>query len=290
MNIDWKNIEQQIRAHIEPKFTLKNQQPISGGCINQCWHIHSQQHDFFIKLNDKSQLNMFKAEAFSLQQLHSTNTLFTPLPLLTGKTEQHSFLIMEHYQLSNHGTQAELGTQLALLHQHQHQQFGFENNNFIGTNIQYNNWHTDWATFWQTERLLPQLELGRNSGFSKSLLGKGIQLLDHIPSLLNHNPKASLLHGDLWSGNTAFLNNHKPCIFDPASYYGDHECDLAMTELFGGFSQAFYHAYQQISPLDYGYHTRKHIYNLYHILNHANLFGGGYLRQAESTIIDLLRE
>jgi fructosamine-3-kinase len=123
------------------------------------------------------------------------------------------------------------------------------------------------------------------------LVARGERLLEALPALLErHRPPASLLHGDLWSGNYAYTRDGEPAIFDPATYYGDRETDLAMTELFGGFPREFYAAYQSAWPLDAGYATRKRLYNLYHVLNHFNLFGGGYLAQAQGLIDGLLSE
>src|SRR5439155_724376 len=133
-----------------------------------------------------------------------------------------------------------------------------------------------WSDFWREARLEPQLELARKNGMGKSLLRKGEQLAEAVPGLLtDHTPIASLLHGDLWSGNAGFLADGTPVLFDPAVYWGDREADLAMTELFGGFPQAFYSAYAGAAPLDPGYAVRKALYNLYHVLNHANLYGVG---------------
>ena len=172
-------------------------------------------------------------------------------------------------------------------------QYGWYQNNIIGSTPQSNKKHSDWATFWREERLRPQFEMLYEKGYKKYLQLLANKLLTNLDSLLaDHVPEASLLHGDLWSGNYGFINDGfvddgfteqgQPVIFDPALYYGDRETDLAMTELFGGFSQDFYNSYNEAWPLDEGYTNRKTLYNLYHILNHANLFGTSYLNQAIS--------
>ncbi len=159
--------------------------------------------------------------------------------------------------------------------------YGWARDNYIGLGRQANGWCDDWARFWRDRRIGPQLELARRNGFA----------LGDVPVealLQGHRPPPSLLHGDLWSGNAGFSGG-EAVLFDPAVYYGDRECDLAMTELFGGFPAAFYSSYKKEFPLEAGYERRRLLYNLYHLLNHLNLFGGGYLRQVESTL-GLLRE
>ena len=167
--------------------------------------------------------------------------------------------------------------------------FGFAHDNFIGTTPQPNGWKVDWIDFWREHRLGFQLQLAEQNGYGGQLQSLGEKLMDALPAFFkDYTPQPSLLHGDLWNGNHAYLQDGTPTIFDPATYYGDRECDLAMTELFGGYSEDFYTAYRAAFPLDAGYATRKTLYNLYHILNHANLFGGGYARQAEGMIRRLL--
>jgi len=167
---------------------------------------------------------------------------------------------------------------LATLHRQTGPRFGWHRDNFIGATPQINSWRDDWATFFHECRIRPQLELARKSGFSVPFPKENF--------LKHHKPSPSLLHGDLWSGNAGFIDEG-PVIFDPAVYYGDREADLAMTELFGGFPARFYEAYNEAFPLPDGYETRKHFYNLYHLLNHLNIFGAGYLAQVRRTL-DLL--
>lgn len=169
--------------------------------------------------------------------------------------------------------------------------FGFAQDTFIGTTPQPNVWKTDWIAFWHEHRLGFQLGLAEKNGYGGKLQTLGEKILGALPAFFEgYTPQPSLLHGDLWSGNHGFLADGTPAIFDPATYYGDRECDLAMTELFGGYSTDFYSAYRAAYPLDTGYANRRALYNLYHILNHANLFGGGYERQAEGMMHKLLME
>lgn len=177
------------------------------------------------------------------------------------------FILLEQLELQKSGDWAALAQMLAKLHRQTGPRFGWHRDNYIGATPQINAWCDDWSEFWQERRIRPQLELARKNGFR----------LEEPPKLKGHNPQPSLLHGDLWSGNAGFIAEG-PVLFDPAVYYGDREADLAMTELFGGFPARFYEAYDEAYPLPKGYETRKHLYNLYHLLNHLNLFGRGYLQ------------
>jgi fructosamine-3-kinase len=193
--------------------------------------------------------------------------------------------------MSGEGDYAALGRMLASVHSARGESFGWRRNNYIGRTPQTNRRSRSWAEFWRDARIRPQFDLGGRNGLSASLLRKGERLLEAVPRILSgHAPAASLLHGDLWGGNAAFLAGGAPVLFDPAVYWGDRETDLAMTELFGGFPPAFYAAYAEAAPLDGGYATRKTLYNLYHVLNHANLFGGSYVSQAERMVDRMLAQ
>jgi fructosamine-3-kinase len=194
-------------------------------------------------------------------------------------------------EMRSTGDWAELGRSLALVHSAHGDAFGWRRDNYIGSTPQLNPRSSSWSDFWRDARLRPQLELVKRSGRSQSLLEKGERLVDAIHRLLSgHAPAPSLLHGDLWGGNAGFLAGGAPVFFDPAVYWGDRETDLAMTELFGGFPPDFYSAYAKAAPLDPGYARRKPLYKLYHVLNHVNLFGGGYASQAERMIEGLLTQ
>jgi len=192
-----------------------------------------------------------------------------------------AFLLLEFLDLGGSGDHAALGRSLAALHARPGARFGWTRDNFIGATPQANAWHDDWAEFFRLRRIEPQLALAHSHGFDLEP--------PYVEALLaGHDPQPALLHGDLWSGNVGFVDAG-PVFFDPAVYYGDREADVAMTELFGGFPTSFYAAYEAALPLRPGYETRKHLYNLYHLLNHLNLFGGGYLGQVRGTL-RLLRE
>jgi len=186
---------------------------------------------------------------------------------------------------------AMLGRQLAALHRHTGERFGFPSDNFIGGSPQENAWRDNWALFFAERRLRPQLRWAINRGMDRKLGDTGESLTGRISAFfIDYRPQPSLLHGDLWSGNASALADGTPVIFDPAAYFGDREADIAVSELFGGFPESFYASYRQAWPLDSGYETRKTLYNLYHILNHFNLFGAGYLGQARRMIEKLNSE
>ncbi len=235
---------------------------------------------------------MFEAERAGLEALAHTNTVRVPRVVAVGADAQQAWLIAEWMDLGPLSARAEeaLGEQLAALHTHTHTHFGFFADNFIGATPQPNGFCPDWVEFWRTRRLGFQLQLAERNGFGARLSELGARLLERLPALFTgYRPAPSLLHGDLWGGNAAAVGD-MPVIFDPAAYYGDREADLAMTELFGGFSSRFYDAYRAHAPLDAGYRVRRELYNLYHVLNHANLFGGGYAAQAERMMQRLLAE
>jgi fructosamine-3-kinase len=199
--------------------------------------------------------------------------------------------VLEYLEMRGSGNYAALGRTLALVHSVGGAFFGWRRDNYIGSTPQHNRRSPSWSEFWRDARLRPQLELGRKNGLGTSLLAKAERLIEAVPRLLSgHAPAPCLLHGDLWSGNAGFLAGGAPVLFDPAVYWGDREADLAMTELFGKFPQPFYTAYAEVAPLDRGYAMRKNLYNLYHVLNHANLFGASYPRQAERMIDQLLAQ
>lgn len=286
-----------IMRHIEAATgqSLKNHQliSISGGSINTAYQIQTTKQSYFIKLNQPHLLAMFEAEAQGLEEMRGLNCVRIPEVICFGQADGHSYLVLEYIELGSLRGQAAklLGVQLAQLHAHKQDFFGWHINNTIGSTPQHNDREHNWLTFWQQHRLTAQLTMASRNGFSGQLQNKGQQLLEKLPVFFEgYNPDPALLHGDLWSGNAAADPQGNPIIFDPACYYGDREADIAMTELFGGFGHDFFAAYQAEYPLDSGYQTRKTLYNLYHILNHLNLFGGGYLGQSESMIEQLLAE
>jgi fructosamine-3-kinase len=268
---------------------IQSVQSISGGDINAAFRLQSTSDSYFVKLNQANRHGMFEAELAGLQALAETETVTVPKPLVHGVTDKVSFLVLEYFALNRQTSTSErlLGEQLAQLHLQRQPYFGWHIDNTIGSTSQVNPQTDDWITFWRQSRLNFQLNLVGSQRLA--LLGE--QLSERLGDFFQgYTPLPSLLHGDLWGGNAASLADGTPVMFDPACYFGDRETDLAMTELFGGFGQGFYAAYNGIWQLDSGYRIRKNLYNLYHILNHAVLFGGGYVSQAEKMMRDLLSE
>jgi len=271
-------------------FAIGRASAASGGCIHSSWVLESGATRYFAKTNDGRFAETFAAEADGLVALAGAG-IRVPRPVTQGEADGKAFLVLEYLALG-HGTDAafsELGRQLARLHAHHGREFGWHRDNFIGLTPQPNGLHASWIEFWQTERLAPQFELAARNGHRGDLQSLGARVVEAVPALLaGHAPAPALLHGDLWSGNAGFLDDGTPVVFDPAIYYGDAEADLAMTELFGGFSATFYEGYREVRPVDEGYPLRRELYNLYHVLNHLNLFGGGYRAQTERMMERLL--
>ncbi|BCK88793.1 hypothetical protein MIZ01_2599 [Sideroxyarcus emersonii] len=274
----------------ERPFTVRNAPRVGGGDINETFCLEGTEGArYFLKLNEERHHSMFVAEAAGLDAIAATGTLRVPHPIAHGIADGHSYLVLEYLALNPRGDARSLGEQLAALHRCSNGQFGFARDNFIGSTPQPNKWTSDWTAFWREHRLGFQLQLAAKNGYGGRLQSLGEKLLETLPVFFaGHAPRPALLHGDLWGGNHAYLADGTPTIFDPAAYYGDRECDLAMTELFGGYGADFHAAYRAAWPLDDGYAERRDLYNLYHILNHANLFGGGYARQAEQMMQRLL--
>lgn len=264
---------------------------VGGGDINAAFRLQCNDVDWFIKINRAALAPMFVAEAVGLQELAAQHVLKVPQVIDYGCCDQQAYLILQHIELrSLRDNSAKLfGQQLATLHRQPQAYFGWHIENTIGSTPQYNDRSDDWVEFWQLQRLGKQLQLAADNGFGGKLQRDGAKLLEKVPDFFSsYQPQPSLLHGDLWGGNASADGQGNPVIYDPACYYGDRETDIAMTELFGSFGNEFYAAYNADYPLDNGYKTRKTLYNLYHILNHLNVFGGGYQAQAEQMLQRLL--
>jgi len=291
---DWSAIAEAVSATTGQRCTLSRPRGIGGGCINSAYAIEAGDRTLFVKLNRPHQLAMFEAEFAGLAELAAAQAVRVPQPVCAGTTRLHAFLVLEFLELggsTRHGSGTRLGEQLAALHRATSDTFGWQRDNTIGSTPQVNTPTTDWIAFWRDHRLGYQLRLASTNGAGTRLIDRGWALQEALPRLFaSYSPPPSLLHGDLWGGNWATTADGEPVLFDPAVYYGDREADLAMTELFGGFGADFYAAYRASWPLDPGYRVRKRLYNLYHVLNHFNLFGGGYRGQAEALIEDLLSE
>lgn len=281
----WQAISDQLSETLMFEFNITERIKMSGGDINQCYMISDGDQRYFVKLNDKDFIAKFEIEADNLTALRETNTVHVPELVLIGKTKESAFIILNYIPVKPLDTgpaSYQFGEELAKLHKWGEQkEFGFDQDNYIGATLQPNQWHKKWSRFFSEQRIGWQLQLLKEKQISFTDIDDFVELVNE--QLSGHNPKPSLLHGDLWYGNAA-NTAFGPICYDPASYWGDRECDLAMTELFGGFRQEFYDGYESILAIEPMYEYRKHIYNLYHVLNHCNLFGGEYLDKAEKLI------
>jgi len=290
----WHDIELHLAKTLGRTLQFTHKTALSGGCINQAWKVTDEKNkQWFIKTNTPNLADMFSAEADGLDEIRKSNSITSPKAIAYGHTSDCSYLILEYIDLQTQTNQRLLGEQLANMHQflNPKKEFGWKRNNTIGSTKQSNKPHKDWASFWGNERLLYQLKLAQKNGYSNTAYDNGLKLSEDLSVFFtDYQPKSSLLHGDLWGGNCGSDLQSNPVIYDPAVYFGDREADIAMTELFGGFSTDFYDAYNAHYLLDSGYKVRKNLYNLYHILNHFNIFGGGYASQADNMTKQLLSE
>jgi fructosamine-3-kinase len=283
----------QIAAHIsqvtQMSFRGDHRRPIGGGSVNQAYAVVDGSRAYLVKLNQADRLSMFEAEALGLQQMAATQTIRVPLPICWGTVAGSAYLVLEWLDLGygDHQAWEAMGKNLATLHQITSDRgFGWQQDNTIGFIPQVNPWTESWTEFFVEHRLRYQFRLAqqRNGSFPQR-----DRLLAVVPKILaDHQPQPSLVHGDLWTGNAAVTRQGEPVIFDPATYFGDREVDLAMSQLFGSFPANFYSAYNEVFPLQVGYQRRKSLYNLYHILNHFNQFGGSYEAQANQMIASLI--
>ncbi len=289
----WPDIERAIAAATGAPFVIESRVAIGGGCINESHVVRGHGRVFFVKLNSPDRAEMFSAEADGLSEIAGTKAIRVPNPVCHGSGPSACWIVLEHIDLrgADERGMRMLGVNLARLHRVTAACHGWHRDNTIGATPQINTPADDWISFWRERRLGYQLKLAAAKGHDGRLLADGERLMEKLPAFFaGYTPAPSLLHGDLWSGNAAMTAGGEPVIYDPAVYFGDREADLAMTELFGGFPPTFYDAYRAEYPLDAGYETRKHLYNLYHVLNHLNLFGGGYRAQAERMIGALLAQ
>ncbi len=286
---DWQRIFAALREDGIRCAGNARPRPVGGGDISAAWRIDIIDNAIFVKTGGPEALDMFEAEAEGLRELNVANAIRVPNVLACGVAGNDAYLAMEWIEFERPTTKTEqlFGQQLAQMHRHCENRFGWHRDNTIGLTPQHNRWSYNWVEFFREQRLGFQLQLAETNGFSGELQSAGATLSENLGLLFrDYEPSASLLHGDLWGGNWAATTG-APVIFDPAVYYGDRESDIAMTKLFGGFGPDFYSAYQENWPMEAGYEDRLKLYQLYHVLNHLNLFGNSYLGRAMQLIRDL---
>ena len=290
-------LQEALCAHFGQAVAIKRITPIGGGSIAQTFVLEAPPERAFLKrlptthAVHATQADLFTAEADGLRALAACTEIRAPEVLALGTCGGEAYLLLEHIDLhpisDRHAEAA--GYALAALHQVTGPHFGWLRDNYIGATAQSNLPMDDWPAFFAEQRLRPQLESAAQHGASARFVSNGERLIERVPMLLaEHAPAASLVHGDLWKGNAALDPQGKLVLFDPAVYFGGRETDLAMMALFGGFPARLFAAYRSAWPLAEGFETRQELYQLYHIINHFNLFGDSYAIQAERTIERLL--
>lgn len=267
-------------------------QPVAGGQTHHAYIVSDGRERYFVKLARAADVALFEAERDGLNALRIAGV---PVPgtIGLGTGEGHAHLVLECLDLREPDVAGyvRLAHALATLHSQHGSHFGWTRPNFIGVTEQANPPAIAWARFWRDARLAPQLRIAAAKGAGGLLQSLGERVLDAVPKILGgHQPRPALVHGDLWHGNFGILATGMPVFFDPAVHFADREVDLAMTELFGGFPRDFYAAYHERLPFQAGYTVRRELYNLYHVLNHLNTFGGIYREQAEIRMRALLAE
>ncbi|MEM9833180.1 MAG: fructosamine kinase family protein [Bacteroidota bacterium] len=279
-------VETLLSDALSKKVFIQSASGVSGGCINHGVRVDSNVGSYFLKYNSNVPSDLFEREAESLNALRKANTsLIVPSVIIAEPVSQNrpGIIVIEFLEVSRgnqHRQDEKLGIGLAQLHRVTHARFGFPNNNYCGKTPQNNSWNENWTEFYGQQRIWHLVKLiEQQRGLSTSEQKVYEDLVNALPRLMGHQPTASLTHGDLWSGNYLYTTDG-PALIDPASYYADRECDLALMEMFGGFSSTVWDVYQEVFPLPPDWRERISLYQLYHYLNHYLLFGGNYGIQA----------
>lgn len=273
-----------IHTEIERELdtNIVNQVSVTGGDINSGARLDTESGErLFVKWNLHAPDDMFLKEAQGLQLLSTAESgIVIPKPRFVG---QH-FLLMEFIEESSYGNAYLFGSQLAQLHRKSNELFGLETTNYSGKLPQSNRYHADWLEFFIRERLEPQVKMAIDSGLLPKSHHAIFERVFNYTYIIFPDEPPALLHGDLWNGNYMWTTSGDTAIYDPAVYFGHREMDLAMTQLFGGFTDEFYRGYNEVYPLQKGYEERFKLCNLYPVLVHANLFGGNYVQQANQLL------
>lgn len=282
-------LSKELKIEIENRLSVIIQitKPVSGGCINEAQKLETNSGNYFLKINSANTFpGMFGAEAKGLKILSAANEITVPAVIYTGEFQSSSYLILEWIESGRRSKSffESFGRNLARLHKHTNEFFGLNHDNYIGSLPQSNKQYENGIDFFIEQRLMKQIELAeKNNAINNSAIRQFGNLFKKLAEIIP-DEKPSLLHGDLWSGNYMTGKNGEACIIDPAVYYGYREADLAMTKLFGGFDASFYESYNEEFPLQKGWQQRLDIFNLYPLMVHVNLFGGGYLEQVKQVL------
>lgn len=283
----WNTIVEQLNQTLHFQFKIKQKRQLASSSANKLFYISDEQRHFFVKVAPLSAFERLEAQANDLSLLTTQSLFLVPVPLVVGKTLEFSYVVLEWLDMSEPENQdwQLMGQYLASLHKkHDQAMFGAEQDNYLCLTAQPNRWHKKWDVFFAEERIGWQLQLLAEKGFALCDIDQFVeQIKQHLHS---HHVQPALLHGNFWRGNVGAVNN-VPCLFDPACYYGDREVDIATSRLFAKLPDAFYIGYQQHYPLPKDAPQRERIYNLYHVLNHANVYSGNYLAQARELIFSI---
>lgn len=282
-----QSVTQLLTQYFNQQIEVFSQSHIGGGSINSALKVETNKGVFFVKHNSRHLYPaMFEKEALGLKTLGDANAVRVPEVLTFDDVGEESFLLLEFIESGNMPAEFwdEFAKNLAALHKNTNKKFGLNHDNYIGSLEQFNDWEDTWSDFFREQRLEVQLKMARNSSLlDRSIVSAFERFYKRIDEIFPNEPP-SLVHGDLWSGNFMVGQKGEPIIIDPAVYYGHREMDIAMSQLFGGFSNEFYNSYNKYFPLEKGWQKRMDYCNLYPLLVHVNLFGGGYVSSVKSII------
>jgi protein-ribulosamine 3-kinase len=281
----FKEIQNRLSEKFNQVVLIQYKISLGGGCISQTSKLETSAGVFFLKWNNHCVSDMFLCEADSLRELGKVKNACLKIPeVIAVKKVDNTpgFILLEYLPPSSGGINGDenLGRGLATIHQTSSEKFGFYEDNYCGTTVQNNKWNSHWIDFFGQQRLWHLVtKINTERGFDSSQTNLFEKLVQCLPELIPSTGKPALIHGDLWSGNYLFSSG-KPALIDPAVYFADREMEFGMITLFGGFSQRFRDAYNEVYPLPSGWKERNKLYQLYHVLNHFLLFRGGYGQQA----------
>ncbi len=286
--MSWKTgVEKLLTQKLNKEVQILSDHPLGGGSINDARVVQTSGGSFFVKINSASRYpGMFEKEAKGLALLSKANVIAVPRVIGYGEETKDAFLVLNYIQSATRvaGFWTRFGEALAALHRNTGNYFGLDHDNYIGSLPQRNKQHDSWSGFFRDERLEPMVAMAFNSGrIDQSMIQRFEKFYSRLDNLFPHEPPA-LIHGDLWGGNFMVGESGEPVIIDPAVYYGHREMDLGMSQLFGGFDQPFYESYNSAYPLEPGWQERLSFCNLYPLMVHVNLFGGGYAGSVKSIL------